>query len=88
MAGGEAAAAELLRRFREQAAARGKACILYHFLRPQPGRTGRDEADHFIRFVGDLRPTEGVMIDDEWEQCPLLGEEHEDFVIAFVDRIA
>ena len=81
------AAAELLRRFREQAAARGKACILYHFLRPQPGRTGRDEADHFIRFVGDLRPTEGVMIDDEWEQCPMLGEEHEDFVIAFVDRI-
>ena len=80
-------AADLLRNFRQRAADLGKACILYHYLRPQPGRTGRDEADHLIRFIGDLRPSEGVMIDDEWEQCPIFGDEHEDFVIAFVDRI-
>ena len=79
--------AEMLRGYRERAAARGKACILYHFLRPQPGRTGRDEAEHFIGFVGELRGSEGVMIDDEWEDCPISGDEHEDFVIAFVDRI-
>lgn len=79
--------ADVLRGYRDQAAARGKACILYHFLRPQPGRTGRDEAEHFIRFVGDLRPSEGVMVDDEWEECPIWGDEHQDFVIAFVDRI-
>ncbi|HEV2124275.1 MAG TPA: glycoside hydrolase family 25 protein [Chloroflexota bacterium] len=79
--------ARLLRRYRAMA---GEAAydlvILYHFARPQPGRTGRQEADHFIRFVGDLKPWETVALDLE-SNHGLSGEGVEDFAIAFVDRI-
>jgi len=81
------AAAELHRRWRAEARdAAFDVVVLYHYLRPQAGRTGADEADHFIAFVGDLGPNEAVAIDDELDSAPR-GEEHEDFVISFVDRI-
>jgi hypothetical protein len=60
--------------------------ILYHYLRPQPGRTGTQEADHLIDFVGDLEANEAVAIDDEWDGATR-GGEHEDFVVEFIDRI-
>jgi peptidoglycan hydrolase-like protein with peptidoglycan-binding domain len=71
---------------RDDAHAAGLAVFLYHFLRPQPGRTGRQEAQHFLSFIGDLRQGEGVMIDDEWEGA-LKGDPHEDFVIDFLDTV-
>ncbi|HEX2043883.1 MAG TPA: GH25 family lysozyme [Acidimicrobiales bacterium] len=78
--------AALLRTMRDDAHAAGLAVILYHFIRPQPGRTGRQEAEHFLSFIGDLRTGEGVMIDDEWEGA-LKGEAHEDFVLDFLDTV-
>lgn len=78
--------ADLLRQMREDAHAAGLSVILYHFLRPQNGRTGAQEAQHFIDFVGDLRPNEGVMIDDEWSNA-VKGTAHEDFVISFLDTV-
>jgi GH25 family lysozyme M1 (1,4-beta-N-acetylmuramidase) len=81
------AAADLLRQWRSDAQNAGfEVVILYHYLRPQPGRTGTEEADHFINFVGDLAPNEAVAVDDEWENATK-GDEHEDFVVAFLDRI-
>ncbi len=59
---------------------------LYHYARPQPGRTGRQEAEHFIRAVGDLHPHEGVVLDYE-ENGGLDHEELEQFAIDFVDTI-
>lgn len=59
---------------------------LYHFARPQHGRTGRDEAEHFIRFVGTLHLNEGVCLDLEVNNG-LSFEELEDFALAFIDRI-
>lgn len=80
-------AANLLRQWRAEAQeAAFEVIILYHFLRPQPGRTGAQEADHYIDFVGDLAPNEAVAIDDEWEGATR-GEEHEDFVVEFIDRV-
>lgn len=80
-------ATDLLRSYRDQAQAVGYAWVgLYHFARPQPGRTGRDEAEHFIGFVGDLRDNEGVVLD--YEMNTGLGfEELEDFAVDFVDAI-
>jgi hypothetical protein len=82
----EPESAALLRRMRDEAHAAGLAVLLYHFIRPQPGRTGRQEAEHFLSFIGDLRPNEGLMIDDEWEGA-LKGDAHEDFVIEFLDTV-
>lgn len=80
-------AATLLKDWRAEAQdAAFEVVVLYHFLRPQPGRTGTQEADHFIDFVGDLKANEVVAIDDEWEDATR-GDEHEDFVIQYVDRI-
>lgn len=59
---------------------------LYHFARPQHGRTGSQEAEHFIAFVRDLYPNEGVILDFE-HNSGLNGEELEDFAISFVDTI-
>lgn len=81
------AAADLLRSFRGQAQAAGYAWIgLYHFARPQPGRTGRDEAEHFISFIGDLRGNEGVVLDYEMN-AGLDFEGLESFAVDFVDTI-
>lgn len=60
--------------------------LLYHYLRPQPGRTGGQEADHFADVVGPLSGREALAVDDEWEGATL-GDEHEDFVLAFLDEI-
>lgn len=80
-------ATDLLRSHREQAQAAGYAWVgLYHFARPQPGRTGRDEAEHFIEFVGGLRGNEGVILDYEMN-AGLTFESLEDFAIDFVDAI-
>ncbi len=80
-------ATELLRSYREQAAAAGYAWVgLYHFARPQPGRTGADEAAHFADFVGDLRPNEGVVLDFEMN-AGLGFEALEDFAVDFVDAV-
>src|SRR5437867_9281649 len=38
---------------------------LYHFARPDNNPDPWEEAKHFIRFVGDLCPGEGIMLD--WE---------------------
>lgn len=80
-------ATALLRAFRDEAQAAGYAWVgLYHFARPQPGRTGREEAQHFIDFVGDLHANEGVVLD--YEMNTGLGfEALEDFAIDFVDAI-
>lgn len=80
-------ATALLRSYREEAQAAGYAWVgLYHFARPQPGRTGEQEAEHFISFVGDLRSNEGVILD--YEMNAGLGfEALEDFAIGFIDTI-
>ena len=80
-------ATALLRAFRDEAQAAGYALVgLYHFARPQPGRTGREEAQHFVDFVGDLHANEGVVLD--YEMNTGLGfEALEDFAIDFVDAI-
>jgi peptidoglycan hydrolase-like protein with peptidoglycan-binding domain/GH25 family lysozyme M1 (1,4-beta-N-acetylmuramidase) len=78
---------DTLRNMREEAAKQNYAFVgLYHFARPQHGRTGRDEAEHFIRFVGSLRSNEGVMLDYEANNG-LDSEELEQFAIDFVGRI-
>lgn len=80
-------ATRLLRRYRVLAAeAAYDLVILYHYAKPQPGRSGRQEADHFIAFVGDLRPREAVALDLE-ENHGLSRDGAEDFALAFVDRI-
>lgn len=80
-------ATALLRSYRHSAQAAGYAWVgLYHFARPQPGRTGHQEAEHFIGFVGDLNANEGVILD--YEMNSGLGfEALEDFAIDFVDTI-
>lgn len=60
--------------------------LLYHYLRPQPGRTGGQEADHFADVVGHLSGREALAVDDEWEGASL-GDDHEEFVIEFLDEI-
>lgn len=80
-------ATDLLRSYRAEAQAAGYAWVgLYHFARPQPRRTGQEEAEHFINFLGDLRKNEGVILD--YEMNSGLGfEALEDFAIAFIDTI-
>jgi GH25 family lysozyme M1 (1,4-beta-N-acetylmuramidase) len=80
-------ATEMLRSYRQEAQAAGYAWVgLYHFARPQPGRTGRDEAEHFAGFVGDLARNEGVILDFEMN-AGLGFEGLEDFAVDFVDTI-
>lgn len=80
-------AASLLRSMRHRAqAARYVWVGLYHYARPQPERTGRQEADHFISFVGQLTDNEGVVLDFE-ENQGLDSQAMEQFAIDFVDRI-
>lgn len=83
----DAASTRQLREMRQQAQDAGYVWVgLYHYARPQPGRTGRQEADHFINFVGELAPNEGVALDFE-ENQGLDAEQMEEFAIEFVDRI-
>lgn len=59
---------------------------LYHYARPQRGRSGTEEAEHFLDFVGQLEPNEGVVLDFE-ENHGLTYKELERFALDFVDRI-
>lgn len=76
-----------IRRMRQEAQAAEYVWVgLYHFARPSKNRTGRQEAEHFISFVGELAPNEGVCLDYEANNG-LSGEELEDFAIDFVNTI-
>lgn len=78
----------LLHQMRDAAQDQGYVWVgLYHFARPQPGRTGTQEAEHFISMVGDLHPHEGVVLDYERNDRGLDKEALEQFAIDFVDRI-
>lgn len=79
-------ATELLRDYRRQASELYTAVLLYHFARPQPGRNGTAEAEHFLSFVGDLAPNEAVVLDYE-ANAGLGFEELETFALEFVDAV-
>ncbi len=78
---------DVLREMRRDAQASGYTWVgLYHFARPSKSRTGRQEAEHFISFVGELHPNEGVVLDYEANNG-LSSEELEDFALDFVTAI-
>jgi GH25 family lysozyme M1 (1,4-beta-N-acetylmuramidase) len=62
---------------------------IYHFARPDNHPEPRGEAKHFVHFVGELRPGEGVMLD--WEP-PELGivvdpARCQEWVIGWLDAV-
>ncbi len=69
-----------LRHNQQQARAYGVPIWYYHYK--GSSASAKDQADHFLRSIGELKPGEGLVLDDENE-----GQVNVRFIAEFADRI-
>lgn len=67
---------------RNQAEARRVGLPIWYYHYKGSSASAKDQADHFLRAIGELKPGEGLVLDDENEAQINVG-----FVTEFADRI-